>query len=108
MIKREIKIENRNNVLATDGFVVITFIEKESVPESDLLNMQYTCPLLPEGVTLKIIDFLRVDFKDLCSLMTLPATALEAYDFKMEWLQKYPKTEPRTKMAVYYYKKVYP
>ncbi len=38
--------------------------------------------------------------------MTLPATGLEAHEWKYEWLQKFPQTKADTVMGVYYYKKV--
>jgi hypothetical protein len=104
METKELKLENLNNCLACDAFIIIHFAPKDPVPEKALERMYR---VNNEGTIfeVKIVDMLRIEFAGISSLMTLPATGLESQEWKMQWLKKYPDTHARSLMAVYFYKK---
>ena len=56
--------------------------------ESDLERIYYI-KHEDEDIFMQPVDMLRVPFKEILSTMTLPATALEAHEWKAWWLEKY-------------------
>jgi hypothetical protein len=104
MEAQKLKLPNENNCLACDAFIVINFAPKDPVKEEDLkriyfINNEFNAQI----VDLKILTFDQVN---VCSHITLPATGLEAHEWRLLWKQKNPAIKPETKMCVYYYKKL--
>lgn len=105
----KLKLPNENNCLACDAFIVINFAPKDPVKEKDLEEKTYLVESPGvEKFNAKIVDLYTINFKTLSmsSMITLPATGLEADAWAREWKQKYPATKNDTRMCVYFYKKL--
>ena len=104
MEAKELKLPNYNNCLACDAFIQIHFAPDKPVMETDLDRL-YHVKHEDQDIYMQLVDLQRIPFKNIESIITFPATALEAHDWKACWLEKYPETKPDTMMCVYYYKK---
>ncbi len=101
---KEMKIPNLNNCLACDAFIQINIAPASLIPESSM-NKLYYVNHEGQDIYMRLIDILRIDFAEISSLMTLPATGMESHEWRDDWLAKYPDTKADTKMCIYYYKK---
>lgn len=106
MEAKELKLPNYNNCLACDAFIQINIAPQHVITEKDFDRM-YSVKHEEKEFYMKLVDIklLTYDELNVCSHMTLPATGLEAHEWRAWWMEKHPTTKPDTKMAVYYYKK---
>lgn len=100
-----LKLKNFNNSLACNAFIYIHFAPAKEITDADM-DKVYLVKNEGEEFFVKLVDFLRFYFHAAASIITLPATGLEAQDWKKEWLHQHPNTKVDTVMCAYYYKKV--
>ena len=103
---RSLTLANDNNKLLCNGFIQIHFAPEEgSIREGDF-NRVYQVKVADEMIEVKLVDFTRLLFEQIGTILTIPATGLTAEAWKVQWLKKYPATVWYTKMAVYCYERV--
>jgi hypothetical protein len=101
----ELKLKNDNNKLACQAFVVIQFAPQGSVRDSDLYNT-YLVKTAAGDIYCQLVDFIRIPFSKISSLITLPAAGIESREWCKKWKEKYPSTTADTEMGVYCYMRV--
>jgi hypothetical protein len=101
----ELKLRNDNNKLACDAFLVIQFAPIGPVKDSDLYST-HLVKTKDGDIYCQLVDFLRLPFSKISSLITLPAAGVESREWCKKWKEKYPSTTDDTEMGVYYYKRV--
>lgn len=99
-------LANDNNRLNCFGFIQIHLAPpKESVKAEDFQRVFY----VKDGdneLYVKLVDFARVKFSDIGSVLTIPASGFESHVWKQMWLQRYPQTTNDTELAVYCYQRL--
>jgi hypothetical protein len=105
MEPKRIYLKNDNNRLQCEAFLQIHFAPESRLTEKDLSNT-FVVDVGGVDTFLQMVDFMRVPFDQVSSLMTLPSTGMESDVWKQKWLEDFPNTQPGTMMAVYMYKKL--
>ena len=106
MQTKKLSIPNENNKLLCDGFVHIQFAPPhETVREADF-NEVYEIDVDETVARFQLVDFLRLPFNSIGSAFTVPATGMRSDEWRDKWIERYPKTERDTELAVYCYKKI--
>ena len=108
-------VENENNKLNCNGFTVIHFAPPEHYIDDNfkhhhaILEEDYDRVYLikngDENIYVKLTGFLRLPFKYIGDVFTVPATGMGMQEWIAAWIKKYPKTDNETKMAIYTYLK---
>ena len=102
---KELKIANNNNKLFCDAFIEIHFAPpRETITAKDFEKI-YVVQKGEESIFVQLTSFTRVEFRNLSSILTMPAMAMESHEWRAYWLNKYPNTKADTEMAVYCYKR---
>lgn len=57
-----------------------------------------------ESIYVQLTDFVRIPMQDICSFYTQQSSGVEAPEWKRRFFAKYPQTNDRTEMAIYYYR----
>ena len=103
METKKLKISNDNNKLACSGFLQIHFApDHGSVKEEDF-GRTYLVQHDGKSILVKMVDFARIRFDRIGSILTIPATGKDWKAWREDWLKKYPRTRPDTEMGVYCY-----
>lgn len=97
----KLAIANENNKLHCTAFVQIgpapgSFTEKS-------FDKIYSIRVDDEDRYYKLVDFIRIDFKDIGSVFTIPAAGVESYAWKFLYKNDHPETTDDTKMALYFF-----
>ena len=101
---KELKLQNSNNRLACDAFLQIGLAPAEPLIEADF-NKLYKCNNDGKEFYFKLVDLMKLEFKNIGGIITLPSTGLEAHEWRKQWKERYPDTTDNTMLCVYYYKK---
>lgn len=99
----KLAIENENNKLQCNAFVQIgpapgTFRESS-------FDKLYCISTNNEDRFYKLVDFIRIDFKDIGSAFTIPASGFESVAWKFQYKRSHPEVNDDSKMAVYFFQK---
>lgn len=88
--------------------VDITQAPAHPIPESKLKDTFFVITW-EDGTraTYQCIDLIRVSLQNLTSLTTCLSHGMESFEFVKAWLEKYPKHNLSTEMAIYFYKKIH-
>ncbi|HYC27875.1 MAG TPA: hypothetical protein VEB42_03650 [Chitinophagaceae bacterium] len=104
METRLLNLEDLNNKLECFGFTVIHFSPPKGVITTADFNRLYVVKREDgKSILVKLVDFARIPFGKIGSILTIPATGFEAHVWRQHWLQKHPNTRDETEMAVYCY-----
>lgn len=103
METRKLKIEDVNNKLQCMAFLVIQFAPPEGVVRSEDFQRLYAVEHEGKTLLVKLVDFARVPFNKIPTIVTLPATGFESKAWRELWRQRHPQTKDDTEMAVYCY-----
>lgn len=106
MQPQPIKITNQNNKLDCYGFVQIHFAPPHGTIREHDFQKIYFVRHNQQDIFLQLVDFLRVPFKDVSTVFTVPATGMQADDWRRDWVEKYPQTDDTTEMAIYCYVRI--
>ncbi|HEX8315681.1 MAG TPA: hypothetical protein VF609_11840 [Flavisolibacter sp.] len=99
-----LNLEDVNNKLQCFGFTVIHFAPpKGSIKTEDFNRLYLVKREDGKSTIVKLVDFARMPFGRIGSLLTIPATGLLANVWREQWRRKYPATTDDTEMAVYCY-----
>ena len=112
---KPLKIENENNKLLQDEFTQIHFAPpracfkkdgtyRGTFIESDF-NQVFVITCNEQQIFVKLKDFTRILFKDICNRYTQACSGRDAYHWKFDFMTKYPTTTNETEMAIYTYTK---
>jgi hypothetical protein len=107
MKTRQLKMVDQVGKKHCTCFVEISQAPPQPVHESDLQQTVFNI-IWEDGSkgNYQCIDLIRVSLQNLTSLTTFLSHGLESFDFVKAWLDKYPKQELTTEMAIYFYKKI--
>lgn len=105
METRPLKIEDVNNKLQCSGFTVIHFAPPPGAVKDEDFDRVYLVQRKEESILVKLVDFARVPFCKIGSVLTIPATGWTADVWRKEWLRRHANTKDDTEMAVYCYVK---
>ncbi len=100
-----IKLENFNNKLYCNGFVVINF------PPATKFSTKVALKVFQLNVGNKvqyvsIVNVIETPFKDIGDWYSIPAFGLREGEFRRMWMQKHPTTTDETILAIYFYQKI--
>ena len=102
---QSLRLENENNKLLCQGFVQIHFAPAPGTVKEKDFEKLYVVRKDGEDIFLKLESFVRVPFSHIGSIATIPATGLDSFTWAKQWMEKYPKTNMDTEMAVYCYQR---
>lgn len=105
MEAKKLFLANDNNRLQCDAFTQVHFAPEQPIRESDMSRL-YVVRINDVDVFLQMVDLIRIPFKNIGSLVTLPASGKESAEWKRDFLKLYPSTTDETPMAVYMYRKL--
>jgi len=101
---KELDIPNENNKLLCNAFVQIGPEPVRPFREK-MFDRIYSIKVGDESRFYKLVDFIRLPFKDIGSAFTIPAAGLESFAWRVQYKQKNPDVEDDTRMAVYFFKR---
>lgn len=99
----KLAIENENNKLHCNAFVQIG--PAPGVFKASSFDKLYVTRVGEEDHFYKLVDFIRVDYKDIGSVFTIPSSGLESFAWHYQYKQDHPDVTDDTKMAVYFFQK---
>lgn len=101
-VPRPLHLQDINNKLRSNAFVVISQAPKEKI-ESWMYDQHYR---LDNGNTVRLVEVIELEAIKLGNWATLPATGMTEGEFWRWWMQSFPETSDETMMGVYYYQRV--
>lgn len=99
----KLAIENENNKLHCHAFVQIG--PAPGIFKEESFDKIYSIRVGEEDQFYKLVDFIRIDFKDIGSVFTIPASGLESLAWRFQYKKANPDVQPDTKMALYFFMK---
>lgn len=97
-----IRLQEINNKLRSNGFVVIGFAPKEKI-ETWMHEVHHQ---LENGNLVRLVEVIELEAVKIGNWATIPATGMTAGEFWRWWIQSFPDTTDDTMMGVYYYQRV--
>ena len=101
---QELAIPNDNNKLHCHAFVQIGPEPARPFPEKSF-DRVYSISVDGESRLYKLVDFLRMPFKDIGSVYTIPSAGMESFAWRTQYRQEHPEVTDDTPMAVYLFKR---
>lgn len=113
---RPLKIENENNKLDQLEFIQLHFAPPRAgfnkqgefvkgVIEADF-NRIYVIKHNGANLFIKLTDFTRIKFADISNSYTMMCSGMTSYNWKVDFMTRYPATTNDTEMAIYHYERV--
>lgn len=113
---KKLDIKNENNKLQQQRFTQIHFappracfnkngIYRGTFIEADF-NQVFVITDNDQQVFVMLKDFTRIKFKDIINSYTQDCSGRDAYSWKVEFMNRFPKTTNETEMAIYFYERV--
>ncbi len=101
-IPKDIRVQDLNNKLQCQAFVVIGFKPKDPFPTNyDSRNYR-----MQTGAIVRIVNVLHCKYINIGDIFTIPATGMMEGEFRRWWERSYPETNDNTDMCIFYYQKV--
>jgi hypothetical protein len=96
-------VPNDNNKLACNLFSVINYAPKRLIGKEEFGNVYEIKQDDGSCVYVHCIKIQRLSFIGIADENTMPATGMDEFTFKAQWMEKHPDTVHTTPMAIYYY-----
>ena len=103
---KSFRLVNQNNKLLCQAFVVINFAPKDPLTSKDMLQV-FSIQYDGGNFLAHLVNVIEKTFLEINDCYTLPATGMREGEWRRDWMRKNPDTTDDTKLAVYYYQKLY-
>lgn len=106
---KPLKIENENNKFSLKNFIQIHFGPPRFGDNGfygGLIGKTFYIDYDGNRIFVKLIDYEIIQFLEITDSYTLQCSGLDAYNWKFNFMTKYPSTRNNTRMAIYVYEKI--